>query len=475
LILSEPLGAAQQTEVVPQKERLAFYLSAFLRDMSYAMWNQVTTFYVDVLGFATGRFKWILRWLPVVQRIYDGVNDPLVGAYYDRRPYTTSKARPFFKTTAVPVAVGLVCAFLPVTFSANETVNMLSRAAFALFAYFLYEGFQTANATAHMSVYNSISPNIGERTSIVALARMFATGGSGLVSGFVPVIYGMLDQQDVAAKRRLFFWTALVVALLYLLYNRLMYTKVHERTIVPAKEMPALKTQLRNILCNQPFCVMMISNALSGIFNSGSTDVYFYQYNIGNAGMMTLVGLMGIPAYVLSGWLTPWLCKRVEKRTLFILCTGLQIFISAFYLFYGYDSLFVIFAQSFLSNIPGAIKSSLYWIMISDTVDYGEWKTGVRGDGMIYAIEGMTNKIVGAVGQMSTQLILEYTRFVPNAVAQSAFTMRGLFRVPLYIKIAGSIAQASPYFFHRFTIDAQTQVIAEIQARKAVLHESDLS
>jgi GPH family glycoside/pentoside/hexuronide:cation symporter len=457
----------QQTRYVPNKERWAFYWSAFLRDMSYGMAGQMTTFYVDVLGFATGKFKWILRWLPVVERIYDGVNDPLVGAYYDRRPYTTAKAKPFFKITAFPVAIGLICSFLPITFSGNETTNMLCRAAFALFAYMLYEGFQTANATAHMSLYNSISPNLSERTSIVAIARSFAIGGSGLVAGFVPIIYGMIDQTNVGEKKNLFFFTALGVGLFYLLYNKIIYSGVHERTIVPPEKKPQFGPQMANLFRNKPFVTMMIARALAGLLNSGSTTIYFYQYNIGNAGMMTYVSFIALPSYILASWLVPKLCKRFEKHTIYIACMFAEIAVSLLYLFVGYEHTWFVFLQSFLTSIPHSVQGALYWIMLSDAVDYGEWTTGERGDGMIYAVEGMTAKIVGALGQMSTQLIIEYIKFVPNAATQSAFTMLGLFRVPIYIGIASKFACALPYFFYKFTKDKHAIAIAEIQARKA--------
>ncbi|MDR3313428.1 MAG: MFS transporter, partial [Oscillospiraceae bacterium] len=176
----------QATKFVPMKERISFYLSGFLRDMSYATWGNLTRFYIDILGFV-GKWNWMNAALPVVEKIYDGVNDPLIGAYFDSRKYGAEKARPFFRTTALPVALGLLCAFLPITFSrSNETANMFLRAAFALLAYMVYEGFQTLNATAHMSLYTSITPNIDERRGIVSRVRLFASGGSGLISGLTP-------------------------------------------------------------------------------------------------------------------------------------------------------------------------------------------------------------------------------------------------------------------------------------------------
>ncbi|MDR1733575.1 MAG: MFS transporter [Oscillospiraceae bacterium] len=460
----EPI--ANEKQYVPKKERAAFWVSAFLRDMSYAMSNQVMTFYIDVMGFANERFSWILKFLPVVERVYDGVNDPLVGAYYDRRKHGDTKAKPFFKWTALPIAIGLFCLFVPITFSRNEGVNMVLRALFAFLAYALYEGFQTANATAHMSLYNSITPNTTERGSIVSIARMFAAGGNGLISGLLPVLYGTIAPDDVGGKRTLYLGMAGGTAICNLLYNYIMYSKVKERTIAPVEEKVALRPLLVSLLKNKPFIIILIANAISGLLNAGSTGLYFYQYNIGNTSYQTLVGLMAIPCYLLAGAITPKLIKAYEKRSVWLVCSALQAILNIAYILIGYNPVIILFIYSFLSSLPGSIKQMLYWNMVADTVDYGEWTTGKRSDGMIYAIEGLSNKIIGAFGQMSTALIIQYIGFVPNAKTQSQRTLDGLFRVPQYIGLSCVILSAVPYFFYDFSRAKQTEAIAAIAARR---------
>lgn len=460
----------QSTLYVPMKERIAFYICGFLRDMSYAVWGNLTRFYIDILGF-WGKWGWINAWLPVVERVYDGVNDPLIGAYFDGRKYGEHKARPFFRSTALPVAAALALAFLCFNFSADERANMLLRAAFALVAYMVYEGFQTLNATAHMSLYNSISPNLDERTGIVSRVRLFASGGTGLIGGITPVLLGRVASDDVQGKKTILAGVAIFAALMYLVYNYIMYNKVHERTIVPPEEKQALLPILLNIFRNKPFLIMMVANAVGGLISAGNTGTYFYEYNLGDTGLQTWLGLAGIPAYILSAYLTPWLCKRMEKRTLSLGCSAAQLAVSLLYLATGYRSRFhwKVILNTVLSSIPGSIKGTLYWNMVSDSVDYVEWKTGERNDGMIFAVEGLTAKIIGAFGQVSTQLIIRYTQFVPNAPAQTEATMRGLFRVPLLIGVASTLCSAIPYLFYDFSRRDQELAVAEIQERKAAM------
>lgn len=97
------------TKSVKKGERVAFYFAAAFRDMSYALVGGfLMLFYIDIMGFA-GTAALII--IPIITRIWDGVNDPLLGAYYDKRPYTIEKARPVFQKTVLPVSILLILMF----------------------------------------------------------------------------------------------------------------------------------------------------------------------------------------------------------------------------------------------------------------------------------------------------------------------------------------------------------------------------
>jgi len=109
----------QQTKYVSFKEQMAFNLSAFFRDMSYAVMGMANYFYMDVLGLEG--FK--LAFLQWAQKLWDGINDPIMGAYFDRRAYKDEKARRYFKTTGIPIAILLVLMFSPFRFGGGENLG----------------------------------------------------------------------------------------------------------------------------------------------------------------------------------------------------------------------------------------------------------------------------------------------------------------------------------------------------------------
>ncbi|MDR1465792.1 MAG: MFS transporter [Oscillospiraceae bacterium] len=466
---TRPADLTQETKFVSGKEQLAFYASAFFRDMSYAVMGMVNYFYTDILGLQ--KFKLgLLLW---AEKLWDGVNDPLVGAYFDKRAYQTEKARVFFKTTALPVALLLIVMFLPIRFSANENVNTWLRMALVLLCYIPFEAMHTLNGTAYMSYYNSITPNIQERGEIISRARLFSSIGSAVAGsgGLISILMSFVPKDDIQAKTWVYLGVAVFVAVCFLLYNRLMYTQVRERIVSPPQEQQNVRGIFRGMLQNKLFLIMMISNALAGLISPGNTGMYFYDYNVGNTIWQTVIGLAGFPALLLASAVTPMLIKRFEKRNLILACGVLTILTNLIYLAVGYQSKLFMALITFLTNIPGAIKSMLYWSMIADSVDYLEWRTGKRNDGAIYAVEGLMGKIVGAFGSTSTAIIISVIHFTPNQPSQPPETLRGLFVLPLVITILSTAISTLPYFFYDLKRKDHARIIEELKMRSETAAE----
>jgi len=459
---AEAIDITQETEYVGKSERFAFYLSAFFRDMSYSIMGMSNYFYTDILGL-TGIRLAALEW---TKRIWDGFNDPLVGAYFDKRSYTNEKARPFFKLTAFPIAITLLFMFLPFRFSANDGLNMWLRVGFILLCYIPFELMHTLSGTSFMSYYNSITPNINERGGIISRSRLFSNCGSAVVGGLIPILLGFVDKDDVKSKTMMYVATAVFVAISFLIFNYLMYTRVKERTVSPPEETQTVWGIVRSMFENKIFLVMIMSVAIGGLISAGNTGMWFYDYNLGSTIWLPIIGIAGFPALILASWLNPRLVKKFEKRSMVIALGALQILLNLLHWQVGYASKIFLAVIAFLKEIPGSLRGMLYWSMIADTVDYGEWKTGKRNDGMIYAAEGLMGKLVGAFGSTSTAIIIWYIKFQPNAPTQSPETLEGLFAVPLVIGMVSTAASLIPYFFYSLDRKKHAKMIEEIKARK---------
>lgn len=453
------------TKTVSKKERVAFYFAASLRDMSYAMvGGYLTLFYVDIMGFAGTA---ALLVIPIITRAWDGVNDPLLGAYFDRRPFTKEKARPVFKVTALPVSILMVCMFWAPHFSANPQIDYLLKCVFAVITYGLFEAMHTINGTAFMSLYNSISADPDERTEIISVSRLFSMAGTGIVFGGIPVLLGRFSNDDVAAKTWIYLGCASLVSLFFLVYNFLMIRFVHERVVIPPPEKQRILPMLRRFAQNKLLLLMIASNCIGNLINTGTIYLYFYTYNMGNPALQTLAYALSVPAFIAGSLLVPRLTRRFEKRTIMIACCLMMVAVNALYLMAGYrPPLWLVAVALFLNNLPFSVKATLYWDMVADSVDYAEWRTGYRNDGMVYSIEGCAGKIIGAVGAMFTGVVISAIDFVPNALTQSVATMKGLFYIPVAVAIVTTLLSAIPYFFYDIDRHKYEKILADLTLRR---------
>jgi len=471
------VAQVQEKKYVGIGEQIAFNFSALFRDMSHALLNQIHTFWVTVMGYDGGR----MALLQFAQRIWDGFTDPAVGAYFDRQAYTTEKARRYFKLTALPITILLVLMFMPFRFHADPNINAWIHAGFIFLLYLPFDPLHSLSGTAFMSHYNSITPNVQERSGVIARSRLFSNFGGAAVGG-IPMIFGWFSDgpDDVETRRTIFLIATLVIGAAFLLYNLLMYTKVKERIMSPPQPQQKILRIFRGLLKNKLFLILVLSTTIRGIISRGSTDQWLFEYNIGNISWQGYVSLIGgFPALIAVTWIWPKLCNYFEKRDIIIGAAAVRVIIRALYLFIGTrpgilnltvlntsaQAKVFMTSVAFLHELPNAMHGQMYWSMLADSVDYGEWKTSKRNDGVVYTTEGLMNKIIGAVGAMSTGLILSFINFVPQAPTQSAQTMRGLFTVPLGIELVSIVCSTIPFFFYDLKRDQHAKIIQELKDR----------
>jgi len=466
--VSETINFEMNTMSVSRKERIAFYFASLFRDMSYAIVGGfLLLFYIDVMGFAGTA---ALIFIPIITRIWDGVNDPLFGAYFDRRIYTNEKARPIFKSTVLICAIMLIMMFFAPTFSQDSTIDYVLKCIYAIVTYGIFEGFHTLNGTAFMTLYNSISANPDERTVIISRARMFSTIGTYLVYGSIPVVLGLFRNDDVVAKTYIYLGAATFISFCFILYNFLMYRYVRERVITPSKEKQKILPMLKKFTKNKLLIIMIISTAFANFINVGTIQLYFFTYNMGNPALQTILVILTLPTFFLGAFITPALVKRFNKRELLIASSVVIIVANLLFLLGGYKpAIWIILLVLLVMNFAGSVKGILYWSMVADTVDYGEWKTHVRNDGLVYAIEGAAMKIIGAVGAMYVGIVITIINFVPNALTQTEATMRGLFYIPQITIVVVTLLSIIPILFYDLDKNKHTMILAELKSRKEAI------
>ncbi|MDR0884630.1 MAG: MFS transporter [Oscillospiraceae bacterium] len=476
----------QANQYVNKTERAAFYAAACFRDMSYGLVAPgfLLVFYQQVLGLE----GWILTVLLLLQKIWDGVNDPLMGVVFDKRSTSLEKARPVFKFTPIPIAACFILMFTKFDFPVSEQQNFLLRAVIVFVTYVIFEGLHTLNGTAFMSYYNSISPNLEERNDVIARSRLFSNIGSGGITGAIPILISLFVENKgdagLRAQYYIFLISALIIAALFVLYNYFMHTYVKARVVTRTDTTQFSGNILIEIFKNQPFLLMMLSNAILFIFGKNNVSMYFFRYNMGGSFLQTVTGAAYIPGLLIATAFTPKLIARYGTKKVFVAClaamAGLNLLMliggipTGAYTSGGVGPTVLVTAVYFLLGIPECVRQMTYWSMIADTVDYGEWKTGHRNDGMIYAAEGMTGKITGGIGSAISVQFLKAIGFKADADTQSPSVQKTLFYIPQIATVVLTALAILPYARYKLGREEHQEILDELKTRKEHLEGAEV-
>ena len=198
--------------------------------------------------------------------------------------------------------------------------------------------------------------------------------------------------------------------------------------------------------------------------------LYFAKYVLQNEGMYSLITLLVVPGGLVASILVPWMSKKFTKKWTYITVHLFGGVVMAVMYFVGYDKpwkLIVAAIALVLLGIPQGVNNIITYAMIGDTVDYLEWKTGERGEGICFAMQTLINKIGMAVGafigviSFSAAKINAETGFISQAGKDTLWNMLVLSGV------ISMFACAVPMFFYTITEKRQAKIVAEIETRKA--------
>ncbi|MEE0980886.1 MAG: MFS transporter, partial [Acutalibacteraceae bacterium] len=166
--------------------------------------------------------------------------------------------------------------------------------------------------------------------------------------------------------------------------------------------------------------------------------------------------------------LVPWMSKKFTKKWSYIAVHLFGGIVMAIMYFVGYDApwkLIICAIGLVLLGIPQGVNNIMTYAMIGDTVDYLEWKTGERGEGICFAMQTLINKIGMAVGAFIGVLSMSIAGI--NARTYEVANPEALWDVLILSGVISMFACAVPMFFYTVTEKRQREMVAEIAARKA--------
>lgn len=379
------------------KSKLGYGIGAIGLDLSYGMFYSFLAKYLtDVLGLSAS----FLLILTPIARLWDGINDPMMGTIVDNTHTKMGKYRPWILRGSILNAIVLVFLFS----------NPFKLSGIALMAYVavMYVGWGMTNTLAdipYWSMVPSFTSDPKERNLVSTLARTFSGLGQGIVSIIAPIVMTAVSvttamgEDGVMTKvhdSRSYFICAIVCALALIFFSSVSVATTKETVQTQSAEKFSFKRTFEIIKSNDQLLVFMlfamISNA--GWYLTSGVATYYFDVVVGDPNKQSMFSTSQAIGSVVGMLLLPFLTKIMSKRkayqTSLILCT------------LGYTGMAIgAFAEmSAVMNICyciGAIGMSSMFIaqtiFLADVVDYGEVKMGFRAESITFSMKGFLQKM----------------------------------------------------------------------------------
>ena len=412
-------------------------------------------FYTDVVGISPLYAGWIYA----IGITWDAITDPFMGFIAERTRSKWGSYRPFIIFGSVPLALSFVLLFWVPPFEGTFLflflllVNIFHRSCF------------TIVSVPYSSLTARITDDSDERTKLTTVRMLAASFGTFSISaaGFPIVLFFGSGNESTG-----FLFLGLISGSIAILILAITVYFVKERTFDPVNQINAnFKLIAKSVSQNYPFWIVFSSILILGstaiMFNNNliyfvkySLDLHAYQGLIlGTSGGFTL---LAIPFWAL-------LALRLGKRNSWLIAmVWLLIGFLAFY-FYPTQSLSeLLIILAFLGFGNGA-TGVLFWSMLPDTIEYGEWKTGIRTESSLYGFMTFAQKGAIGISALLLGIILTNIGFIPNET-QSQETLDSLKMVMSWVPISGVILSLVMVIFYPINKSFHAKLLKDIAENK---------
>lgn len=418
-------------------------------------------YYTDVAGISAAAAGTLL----LIVRIYDAIMDLVVGRIIDRTRTSLrwGRFRPYLLWGALPLLLLNVAVFsVPAGWEEGGKL---------VYAYVSYALLGTAYAFVNIP-YGSLSGVMTqvarERSQLGAIRTLMAT----ITIVFVAFVLGsgLRNEHGVALQTLLTRFTLALALLGTLLYLVCFITtrEVVERDI----PRPRWKDSLLTLISNRPLHLLCLASVLMlvGTTCMGASVMYYARYVLGDTKhFLTIILTTTVFGVLVVVPLVPMLVVRLGKRRTFLLGAAIAAVAHLVLLLVPTSSLSAILATLALGSVGTVLAMAVIWALECDTVEYGEWQTGLRLEGMNYSFFSLTRKCGQALGGSMPAFLLAGSGYVPNLATQSTSALIG---IQLGVTLLPASAFAIAFLIMLFYPLSDQRFFELLQEIKARRHQS---
>ena len=444
------------TNIVSNKIRAAYGIGDYAICLYWSgVGLYLLYFYTDVVGIS----PLLAGWIYALGIAWDAITDPFMGYMAERTRTKMGSYRPYIFYGSIPLALSFVLLFWVPPFEGTLlflfllVVNLIHRTCF------------TIVSVPYSSLTARITDDSDERTKLTTARMLAASFGTLTVSAFgFPIVLWFGGGEEALG----FIYLGMVAGLTAVLILSITVYFVKERNFeFNQSELPSFKKVSQSVASNYPFWIVFGSILILGsttlMFNNNL--IYFAKYYLDLHEYQGLIlGVSsGVSFLVIPIWAFAAL-KIGKKNAWMISMIFLLIGFITFY-FYPIKSLNELLIILGLIGIGNGATGILFWSMLPDTIEYGEWKSGIRTESSLYGFMTFAQKGAIAFAAVILGMALTVIGFEPNQV-QTQETLDGLKSLMTWIPLAGACISFILVYFYPIDKAFHKKLIQDIEDRK---------
>lgn len=417
------------TEKLGLKEKIGYGFGDLASSMFWKIFGMyLLFFYTDIFGLPAAAVGTMF----LITRIWDTLFDPVVGVLSDRTRSRWGKFRPYLLWFALPF--GLIGTLMFVTPDFGTTGKLV----YAYITYSLMMMVYSMINVPYASLLGVMSDDVKQRNILSSFRMVFAFIGSFIALLLIEPLVSFFTTSTGSAQTG---WTlgVMVIAVLCVAFFIGCFLLTRERIKPIESKNDSLKDDVKDLLHNNPWWILLGAGIAALIFNSirDGAAVYYFKYYVQDTGNIKLpfisASLTLTTLYLVLGqafniigiiFVTPLSNRFGKKLTYLGAMVMATIFSIGFFFLHSESIILILVMQSLISMCAGSIFP-LLWSMYADISDYSEWKTGRRATGLIFSSSSMSQKFGWTLGGALTGWLLGYYGFQAN-VTQSADVQNGI-------------------------------------------------
>lgn len=412
------------------KEKIGYGLGDFASSMFWKIFTMyLLFFYTDVFGLPAATVGTMF----LITRSWDTLFDPVVGIISDRTKTRWGKFRPYLLWFALPFGILGSLMFITPSFGENGKL---------IYAYVTYSFMMMVYSMINVpyaSLLGVMSSDPKERNKLSSYRMVFAFIGSFVALLLIDPLVQFFKQVHHGNIQFAWAMGVMVIAMLAVFFFLGCFFLTKERIKPIQEKTRSLKADVKDLLTNRPWWLLLGAGISVLIFNSirDGAAVYYFKYYVQADNMLQLPSLnlsltlttvyliLGQAANILGIILVTPLAGKFGKKGVFLISMSAATIFSILFFFLDAHSVWLMMGLQFLISLCAGSIFPLLWSMYADITDYSEWKHNRRATGLIFSSSSMSQKFGWAIGGALTGWLLGLIGFKANWI-QTTETLTGI-------------------------------------------------